>query len=232
MLSMLKLPVQVTDLGFGDFAFLGQGEGGIPVPVGVERKALKDWIASFYTGRFAGHQLPGLLKSYQVVYVVLEGVWRMDHSTGLVITPQGKKWADLDIGGGKGIMYTELEHQLVTFESKGGVLFRRTGNKMETCKFINALYHWWNDKAWEEHRSHLRFKTLDADKQLLVKPSLCRQVAATLPGVGWVKSGAVATKFKSVYSMVQATEKDWVTIEGIGKPMAQKIMAALKGGVT
>jgi hypothetical protein len=29
--------------------------------------------------------------------------------------------------------------------------------------------------------------------------------------------------------MVQAGEKEWVEIEGIGKPMAKKIMAALRG---
>ena len=43
-LALLKLPIEMTRLGYGDFAFLGNGEGGVPVPVGIERKTLTDWI--------------------------------------------------------------------------------------------------------------------------------------------------------------------------------------------
>ena len=232
-MAMLKLPVDVTDLTFGDFAFLGNGEEGVPVPIGIERKALPDWVSSFYSGRFAW-QLHGMLLSYQVIYVVIEGLWKEDPNTGMVLVwgynkvTKKKAWVELEVGG-KGLMARELEHQVMTIENKGGVIFKWTVSKMATGKEINRIYHWWTDKDFDEHRSHLRFKTLDADKALLVKPSLCRQVAATLPGVGWVKSGAVAGHFKTVYAMVQASEKDWIQIEGIGKPMAAKIMAVLRG---
>jgi ERCC4-type nuclease len=234
-LAMIKLPIEVTTLGYGDFAFLGNGEGGVPVSIGIERKALTDWVSSFYSGRFAGHQVPGLLQCYQVVYVVIEGIWRVDVQTGLVMVPKGasgKKtlWEPLEAGGNKGLLYRDMEETFLTFEHKAGILFRRTGNKPETCRFLNALYHWWTDKQWEEHRSHLRFKTLDVDKALLVKPSLCRQMAATLPGIGWVKSGEVASHFKTVYAMVQAGEQEWTTIPGIGKTMAQKIVGVLRNG--
>jgi ERCC4-type nuclease len=235
-LACLKAPVEVTDLQFGDFAFLGKGPGGVPVPVGIERKALRDWISSFYTGRFFATQVPGMLgpgEGYEIRYVIIEGLWREDHNTGLVTVlgynPKTKKkgWVDLDIGGGKGIMASELEAQFMTAEHKGGVIFKHCAGKMETGKMINRLWKWWVDVGYEGHRSHLRMKTLDPDKALLVKPSLCRQIAACLPGVGWVKSGAVASHFGSVYAMVQASEQEWQTIDGIGKTMAGKIVQAL-----
>lgn len=238
-LAMIHLPVTVVpELPFGDFAFLGNGPEGSLVPIGIERKALKDFVNSFYSGRLAAHQLPGMLQGgtgFLVIYIVLEGLWRVDIQSGLISVPSGKKnqkgkfvWEDLEVAG-KGFMYRELEHIMMTLENKGGVIFRRTGNKPETGRFISALYHWWTDKEWEAHRSHLKFKTLDADKALLIKPTLCRQIAAQLPGVGWVKSGAVAAKFGSVTAMVAATEKDWTEIEGIGKTMAKKIISALNG---
>lgn len=239
-LLMLQLPVEIPEhnLPFGDFAFLGNGPEGRPIPIGIERKALKDFVNSYYSGRFAGHQLPGMLNpgaGFEVIYVILEGLWRVDIQSGLISVPSMKKnqkgkfvWEDLEVAG-KGFMYRDLEQILFTLEMKAGVNFRRTGNKPETGRFISALYHWWVDKEWEEHRSHLRFKTTEADKALLVKPSLCRLIAAQLPGVGWVKSGAVATRFGSVSNMVKATEKEWMEIEGIGKTMAKKIMMALDG---
>lgn len=238
LLEMLKLDVQKGTLAYGDFSFIGNGLGGQPIPIGVERKALRDWIDSFYSGRFPGHQLPGLLDpvhGYRVMYVILEGVWRMHQETGLIQIPGGgkKHWVDLNIGTQstpKGMMWRELESMLITFEMKGGTMFRKTGNKAETAKFLATLYHWWVGKEWDDHKSHLRFHTSTVDPQVLVKPSLCRQVAATLPGVGWTKSAAVAGQFKTVCAMVQASEKDWCAIDGIGKTMAKKIMASLNGG--
>ena len=245
LLDVLKLPTQKMTLPFADFAFVGNGLNGELIPVGIERKALKDWIDSFYSGRFSGHQLPGLLdpnQGYQVVYVIVEGIWRMHHETGLVQVPtkdygKSKKvqWVDLNIGTDthpKGMMWRELEAAFTTFELKGGVIFRRTRDRNETCKLVATLYHWWVGKEWAEHKSHLRFRTSEVDPQVLVKPSLARQVAALLPGIGWTKSAAAAGQFKTVYDMVQASEKDWQEVDGVGKSMAKKIWLAVRGLVS
>src|SRR5258707_476668 len=234
-LEMIKVPIEKTMMAFGDFAFLGRGEGEMPVPVGIERKALPDWISSFYTGRFSGHQLPGLLKSYQVIYVVIEGVWKMDLQTGLVVVPKtlkgGKKaWLPIEANGNVGLLYNDLEQMLATFEQKGGVQSWSTNSVPETCRFIKAQYRWWTDKAFDEHKSHLRFHTQFADKALAIPPTICRQVAAVLPGIGWTKSLAVATHFENdTERMCFATTAEWAQIKGVGIPMAVKIKAALKG---
>ncbi len=242
-LTALKLPVEVTTLKFGDMAFLGSFVDEMPVPIGIERKALKDFVSSVISGRLAGHQLQGLLTSYQETWVVIEGDWRIHDQTGHVQTlqwvpvpgkkPKKKQWVDVETHTDHALAYQELEAMFLTLELKGGMRIRRTKDKMETCRFIKGLYHWWTDKGWAQHRSHLRFHSQFADKALLVKPSLCRVVAATLPGVGFEKSGSVALHFGSIAAMVQAPESEWAQVPGIGKTLASRIVAAIQiAGVT
>lgn len=232
-LSAHGLPLEVTDLTYGDFCFLGHGEADSPVPVGVERKTLQDLINSTLTGRFAGHQLPGLLSSYQDVWLVVEGRWRPG-PTGLLEVPghkeKGGKWVWKGVGyGAKQFMYKEFESLLLTLEIRGGVRVRFTQDEEGTCWFLASLYRWWTDKSLEEHRSHLRFRSLEVDAGLLIKPSLCRLVAKELPMIGWKRSQAVAEKFGTVYAMVQASEQEWQEIEGVGKVMAKRIVQSLQG---
>jgi len=238
-MAILKLPVEVEPLGFGDFAFLGNGEEGVPVPVGVERKALKDWIDSFYNGRFAGHQLPGMLACYQVVYVVIEGIWRANIQNGIVEVPKKEKgktvWAPLEAGGNKCVMYRDLEEVWVTFEMKGGVMFRRTSNKPETCRFIQALYTWWTEKEWDQHKSHLRFRTVQADAAILtpLDPSnpqhLVRLMAKELKLVGWEKAREISNRFGSMAALLEAGPKELMEVPGIGSLLAHRIWRVLHG---
>jgi len=242
-LAMMKLPIEVTTLGFGDFAFLGRGEGEMPVPVGIERKAIADFVSSVWTGRFAGHQLLGLLQCFQVIYVVLEGLWRVNIQTGLIevwgVIKIGPKkgqqgWIDLEVGG-KTVLYRDLEQHLYTYEMKGGVYIRQTRNKPETCRFIGALYHWWTDKAWDEHKSHLKFRTVDADKAILIPMDpgnpkhLVRLMCKELKLVGWEKARAIAEVFPSMDAALCATVKEWQAIPGIGPTLAKRIWGVLHG---
>lgn len=232
LFTALHIPTELTKLTFADFAFLGLGEGEVPVPVGIERKTLSDFLQSMYNGRLPGHQLPGMLACYQDVYLVIEGLWRVDVKTGRVLVPYGKKkgkvqWGDLETGKAYGVTYSELEGMFITLEQKGGVRLRLTGGQQATARFIASVYRWWTQKDWSQHRSHLRFRSEQADRALLTKPTLCREWAARLPGVGWTKSEAVANYFGSCAAMVAATEQEWVQIKGIGMPMAKRIVEAI-----
>ncbi len=142
---------------------------------------------------------------------------------------KGKKlWADFQPNTDHALMARELEGMMLTLELKGGVRFRRTIDKLETARFVAGLYHWWTVKGFDAHRSHLRFHSVLADKNLLVPPSYCRLVAAQLPGIGFEKSTAVALHFGSVSAMVQASESAWMGIKGIGKALAGQIVEALQ----
>ncbi len=66
-----------------------------------------------------------------------------------------------------------------------------------------------------------------ADPANLLRPTVCRLVAAQLPGVGYTRSEAVAKRFPRVADLVAATEKEIMEVEGLGKVGAKKVWRAL-----
>jgi len=223
---MPKNITTINRLEFGDASFIGNGPNGEPILVGIERKAIGDLLNSITSGRFAGHQLPGLVNSYSVVYLIVEGIYRPG-GTGLLEVRQGSRWGPLDRGNRRW-MYSDIECWTTTIEQKAGVRIRRTSGMTETAAMIVALYRWWSSKDYEDHKAHMTMHK-PAEVATLRKASIVRVIAAELPGIGWVKSEAVAKKFRTVVDMVEADVKDWMTIDGIGKTMAERIGKALWG---
>ncbi len=89
--SISKLAV----LEFADAMFVGGGEGNKPVFVGIEIKKIKDALSCIMSGRFAGHQLVGLVKEYDVRYLIIEGWYRADRKgcwkSPVVAASRGKR---------------------------------------------------------------------------------------------------------------------------------------------
>jgi ERCC4-type nuclease len=223
-------PIERTRMDFGDFAFTGCGAEG-PVFVGLERKAMGDLLNSIMTGRLSGHQLIGLLDAYQYVYIVVEGWWRSNPTSGLLETYGGRGWHPISVGSRR-FMARELIGYLNTLTVRAGIIVTYTWNKHGTAELVSALYRWWQ-KPWEEHSSHLaQYKAGPPDHAALVRPSLVRRVAAELPGVGWGKSEAVAGAFSTVEDMVRADVAEWENIPGIGPKLARGAVASLKGEKT
>lgn len=225
LLHARRVPCTLQSLPFADAALLGRGIEDRPVPIGVERKRLRDLLSSLTSGRLAGHQLPGLLTDYEYVWLVVEGIWRAG-ANGIIEIPRGHgKWEPL-VNGAKRFMARDVEAFLLTLELRGGVKLRRTRDADETADFLAHLYHWWTHKAYDEHKSHLAMN--DArDAALLVKPSLVRRVAAQLPGVGYEKSGAVMRAFGTTLNLALGDERAWTQIDGIGKTLAKRIVTAI-----
>ena len=231
-LANTGVPAQLAHLEFGDVAFLGTGPGDIPVSVGVEVKTVGDILNCIETGRFAGHQLPGLVTSYQDPWLLMEGGIRCEMSTGVLQLrgPKGQWFSAL--AGRRSFMYRALDLWLLTMTVKGGIRFRQTQDRLETAQFIRDLYSWWT-QGWTSHRSHLAQNTGRAggpgsgngfqDTALLIRPSLLRRLAAELSGVGWEKSRHIEAHFVTIDRMLAATERDWREVEGVGKVMAAKI---------
>lgn len=234
LLTPLKnfgVPAESAHLEFGDFAFMGRGLGGKPVSVGVELKRAKDMLNSRFSGRLAGHQLPGLLATYDRVWLVTEAMWRASKQ-GVLETWQFRKrgpgWYPLTVGN-RAFMVRDLHKGILTYTIRGGVHYWHCPTANDTVLFISALYHWWTDKNMDEHKSHLALYQQDLDRSLLIKPSQFRQTVATWPGVGMTRSYAVEKHFGgSISKAVRASESEWAEIEGIGKLTAKKIKEALK----
>jgi ERCC4-type nuclease len=218
-----QVPFQLCRLDYGDCAIKGNGPNGSTMEVGVEIKKIRDALNSICDGRFAGHQLPGLIENYNRIWLVVEGQFSCDYSSGLLMYRRGKKMEPLSVGT-RQFMFRDVDAWLTTMEVKGGVHVRRTLSRLETARFIADLHHWFTSKTYEEHRSHLAFNEPDFDTEILFKPNGVQSMAKELPGVGWTKSKAVAKHFKCPGEMLAADEIEWASIEGIGKLTAKKIV--------
>src|SRR5574341_1238250 len=88
-----SVPFTLTRLEYGDVAFSGRGPSGV-CTVGVEIKKIPDLVDCIYSGRFAGHQLPGMLDTYDYCYLLVEGATRAGKLGTLEYRRAGGKWAE------------------------------------------------------------------------------------------------------------------------------------------
>jgi len=223
LLSLMpKNSAELTHLEYGDAAFMGRGPGDIPIPVGIERKRLNDMLTSMTTGRLSGHQIPGLVMCYDVVYLVVEGLWRANPQSGLLEKPGRKGWSPVRLGA-RQFMAKELWSYLNTLQILAGVYVWRTGTARATAQWVTNLYHWWTSKPLDAHKSHMA-KHVPFAKLTRSKQPFVQRAAEQLASVGTVRAKAVADHFGSVLAMALAIESDWTAIDGIGKTLAKRIM--------
>lgn len=230
LLQRAQVPVEMVTLPFGDAAFLGRGPDNTPVPVGVERKRLGDLVSSLMTGRLNGHQLPGLLASYQFTWLVVEGGYQVDED-GTLLVPRKRGWGPLMMGA-RSFRAEGLESWLLTVQLRGGVRVMHTYDAEHTARWLGALYAWWTEKSWDQHDGHKAMAQAipEHDAVLLVKPTLVTRLAAQLPGIGYERAGAVGKRFPTALSMACASLADWTTIPGIGAGIGRRVVKLLQEG--
>jgi ERCC4-type nuclease len=222
-LKRFGAPVRVHRLHFADFAFTGKGPHGL-VRVGIERKTVDELLGAWADDRFVGTQLPGLLNSYDVPVLVVEGKSWMDPRSGVVMLG---KW-DAGRGRSRHLWTNYIKFQL-SLLFKGRIVIWPTRSKMETVAFLHSVHDWYQ-KRWTDHKAVYRIDDGEsADPAMLDERTLRRRVAAQLPGVGWVRSKKVEQAFPSVISMMTATETDWKDALGIrdGRKIARGIVSAI-----
>jgi ERCC4-type nuclease len=212
-LRHLGLQVTVEQLDFADVMFHGNGADGDCV-VGIERKTIRDLINSMETKRLAGHQLAGLVENFHYAFLFVEGIWRPGTS-GDIEEMRGGGWRAVYLGG-RTANYRAVHNHLTTLDLLCGVRTWRTYSTQETCRAVSDLYHWFNDKAWEGHESHIAVHSKISGPVRLVKPDLVWRMAAQLDGVDR-RAQDVSRRFKTVVEMVNATEKQWREVKGTGK---------------
>src|ERR1035437_4551441 len=109
-LKAADFEAQLVELEFGDIAFEGKGPNGTTLNIGVELKVLGDLVNSLRTGRLAGHQLPGLLKTYDHAWLLMEGQWRANAFGQVAALRRRGAWVVMP---GK-MMASELEKHVLT----------------------------------------------------------------------------------------------------------------------
>jgi ERCC4-type nuclease len=219
-LAALKAPLEANRQDFADFMFIGNGPTG-PIPIGIELKAVPDFITSMRTGRLR-EQLEGMLDTYKRVYVILEGVYRARRGSGILEVPRGRQWKPVQAGP-RPVFWTDVE-RFITGIEEAGVRVVRTRSTEQTARTIwNVLYAFW-DKPYADHRSLQGVYQPAAPLELTSEkdPDLkvARLVACQLPGIGWGRSKSVVETFGSIEAMTGASVEAWAGVPGIGKTIA------------
>lgn len=229
-LTAAGLPVEETLLDFGDLAFIGRGEGGKQLFIGIEHKKLPDLVQSLASERLAGHQLPGMVQTYDRPHLLIEGEWEADES-GRVSQKTGFRGMTKPLKGCPPAL--ELLKRIITLETRGGLRVWWTPDQVATVRYVTALYRFWTDKALDQHKSHLAIHAPDIDAALQGTVSDFARVVAMIPGIGFTTAVVLDKVFGSSFTrMMAATEQEWAAIEingrKIGASKAHRIKEMLK----
>lgn len=237
LLRQLGVEVELTRMAFGDVAFMGWAQNGTPVSVGLELKKLDDVIACIESGRFAGHQLPGLIQSYDHIWLLVCGSWYGRRADGVLLTKRinhrGQEyWVEAG-GGRRRWMARDLESWLISMEILGGIRVHRVEDWQEGAQWIKTVANWFSRDDHKSHKVLFQGKHLYPDQALLAKPTLARRIAAELPLVAEKRSADVARTFHSptiaeyLHRIADADPKEWRRVPGIGPGIAKRIHHAL-----
>lgn len=233
---------EFVTLEFGDIAFSGKGPDG-PINIGIEYKQVSDMVQCIKSGRFSGHQMPGMLQAYDICALIVEGNSQPDWgSLPLQLTiPWGK-----GNGARFGLYYASFDNyltQVTVFGAGIGVPFivKKSMNKAESAQMVRdmkALY----SKPWDEHvsmRQPNRTKLLrltTAVDLLEAKPgetdypeSVLRKSIAQIHRMSWEKAGQLAALFGNMESLMATGQKDLEALDIMGPVMAERIYVALHG---
>lgn len=214
-----------------DIVFTGKGGafGVSTVSIGIERKKIYEDFPRCLQTHHHLDQLRRMKRTHRVVYLLIEGVFRIDPDTNLVQVlswgarrdDPNRQWVDTNPTAN----YTGMMRHLESVRWSMGVHVVFTRSFMETCRWLDALYGWWQ-KPFEEHSSPFMYQqpfTLQGEIPMI------RRILGTLPGVGWKLSEVLAQHIPNPAAMNSMTEADLKAIPGIGEGRARDILNAWHG---
>lgn len=211
---------RLKQMPFADFAItMPKGPDGREFTIGVERKTIAEMLGAVQDSRFIGHQLPGMITTYDAVIVVVEGWTRIDRASGCLMMGQ---W---EAGFGGRHLYEPFKKFLITLSMKARVTLEATSNKGETTHFLHAL-HRWAQKPWSQHRSAYKVESREVDAAILSERTMRRQTFAQWPHVGWHRSKRVSEYFPSVLDAAVAGPREWAA--ALGMKEAGKIVSDIR----
>lgn len=222
-LAKLGLPVELMRLDSGDVAFIGRGEGGVPVHVGVEYKKFPELISSLRDDRLAGHQLLKMQEAFDFNYLLIQGELLYDAS-GQLLKRCGHGRTRPMAGR---MSVHELYKRLFVLHLRGGLNLLPWGHNLgDCCQTLAALYRTWTDCDLDQHHSHIA---------LYRPPALCpisefRTFMQSFTGVGFEVSRAIEKHFgANLERAILAPKSEWMKINGVGDKLATRIRETISG---
>lgn len=214
-LQQMGLDVDQCDLPAGDISFVGKGEKGKQVTIGVEFKKLDELVGSLRTERLQGHQLLKMQDMYDFKYLLIEGELLIDKAGKLLKRVSRRETRPMH---GQ-LSISEFFKRLNVLHLRGGLNWQILHSRRLILKWIEALYRTWTDKALDEHKSHLALYSPPP----IVPISEFRDVVRRFPRVGFKASLAVEQAFGgSLKRAVMASEEEWAAIATTAKDGKRK----------
>jgi hypothetical protein len=248
-LQRMGVPAEPANLDFGDVVFMGRGERGEKLWVGIEFKTIAEFAGAMTTKRLQGHQILGMVDEeagFDRRYLLLEGDFH-HNDAGQAVTFAGKKPRPLH-GAPNAIAF---EQEMINIAVRCGFWVERKTTRRDSLRWIVACYRYWTDKDLDQHKSHLAMYAPDLDKGLLNPPSDFRKALnVMLPNIGFAVSKAVEqhvgekqTLRVQLQRMAAMTAEQWAGLETLhynrtkrtvekrqfGSKRARTVMEALDG---
>ena len=224
--NYIQSPYKIQRLEYGDMCIIGNGPEG-KVSIGIERKRFRDLMDSISSGRLSGHQLIGLQNSYDYVYLLVEGIFKIGKD-GYLRRPKGKSWVVVQLGN-RPLTCNYLYNYLNTLSIFAHVITVFQPNIRISGLWLDSLYAWWT-KPWKDHKSHMQFyHEQPPSKAFFRPPKLLVRMVKEIDGVGWDRAKAIGRKYSTIMSLMCAEPKELMEIKGIGKKLASTILTSLRG---
>lgn len=229
----MGLPAALSPLEYGDVAFIGNGPDG-PVSIGIELKTITDLLTAMMNGRLATHQIPGMCKTYDRAWLIVDGVSRVNRKTGHLELPRGVRWVPVGHGR-RPIRYSDVEAFLTKLEFQAGISVRRTRSQYETASTVAAIYKYCS-RQYDEHSKLERVgppigDRLDYREARDPKRRLIRDWAACLPSVGYGRASQISEAFRTPAELAGADVERWRIALWLGPKatLPRKIHEAIHG---
>jgi ERCC4-type nuclease len=203
-LAKAGLEVNLVKLDYADVEFVGRGDKGVPVSVGIEVKQLNELTSDW--DRFAGHQVPKMVEHYDYRWLLYEGEWKQDRKGTLMRRTGASTFRPLHGQSNA----SSLRKKLLGLSLRAGVLTWASRDRVDTVRFLVDLYRMWTDEDFDKHRSHL---VVYQPHGLLVQSDFVRAVGAW-PHMGLQRARVAEHVFKgSVRRAAMAGVTEWANIE-------------------
>ena len=133
---------------FGDIAFVGNGPGQ-QVMIGIEAKKPGDLISSLISKRLTARQLPGLMRTYDIIYLAILGRMKAGNTGGISTATFGH-WSEFPTK----LSWAQLQGMLSTLRHHAKVHVINFDRDEDFVTWIMIEYKRWQ-REWESHSSHI-----------------------------------------------------------------------------
>lgn len=206
-----------------DYIFYGEGNGGVPMTVGIERKKTSDILQCVTSSNRVVEQVRKAAEwGVTVQYLVIEASLRPSPKSGIVQHLRGGSWKDAP----PRTQWGRLANYLETLDTKLGIKVRHTDSPRGTATTIYDLWRWWQ-RSPEQHGAWAdNYKPLDLGR----RASLFRRMFGEVAGVGRQRAIDAEVHFSGyrLLSVFAMSEESWTDVPGIGSTTAYSIRHQLE----